>query len=73
MLYITRDSHITGHRIDEYHIGEMVGCGDNVTSIQADGDELEHIIKTFENVPIRKNGRVVNYFGDMAKFIVENW
>jgi predicted amidohydrolase len=68
MIYITK----TDGKTYSYHIGQSLPDGDEVIQIQADGDELDHIYNTFSNIPVARK-RVVNYFGDMAKFIVENW
>ena len=43
-----------------------------VSSVQADGDELEHIKDKFKNIPLSIVERVVTWFGDNAKFIVAN-
>lgn len=43
-----------------------------VTSVQADGDELEAIKDTFTNIPMSKN-RVVRWDGEMASFIIVNY
>lgn len=47
------------------------GTAIGVESVQADGHELEYIEKQFTNLP-KANIRVVNWFGDHAKFIVGN-
>ena len=44
----------------------------NVIEIQADGDELDHILQKFENLP-KSNAPVQRWFGDHAKFIFHNW
>jgi len=70
MLYITRQYKKT----TAHHIGEPIVFfdGDDVTEVQADGDELEHIRHKFTNIPMSTRNLVV-WYGDMAKFIVENW
>jgi len=48
---------------------------DKVTSIQADSDELWHIISRFTNLPYVMNqddAPVQRWYGDHAKFIVGN-
>ena len=57
-----------------WHVGEKYVFGifaDYVIEIQADGDELEYIKNNFTNIPY-SNKRVVNWKGDIAKFIVRN-
>jgi len=43
-----------------------------VKEVQVDGHELDHVISTMPNLP-KSSGRVVQYFGEHAKFIVANW
>jgi len=43
-----------------------------VTAVQADMDELIYIRYNFSNLPQVKNRLVVNYYGDIAKFIAGN-
>lgn len=63
-------------KIHAFHVGEskefLRNFCENVVSIQADGDELTHIVRTFSNIP-QVNHAVVSYYGDMAKFILDNW
>jgi hypothetical protein len=44
-----------------------------LVEIQLDGDELEYLIENFVNIPYSRKARIQNWYGDMAKFIVENW
>lgn len=44
----------------------------NIVSVQADGDELEHVRDTISGIPDRKDARVVSWFGDHARFIAGN-
>ena len=44
----------------------------NVIEAQADGHELAAIYHQFPNIPKSKGSRVVNWFGDHAKFIAAN-
>ena len=58
----------------EWHVGEEVpidaGC---VECVQADGDELHHILMEFKNLPrLVAHGKLVTWWGDHAKFIVAN-
>lgn len=46
--------------------------GRNCKSIQADGDELELIRETFDNIPIHKDRPIQRWVGDMATFIAMN-
>lgn len=70
-----------------WHIGEQIPLDYhdmmNVQQIQADGHELEHIIKKFTilinskglsivTIPINPNQRVHRWFGDIAKTICAN-
>lgn len=56
-----------------WHItsGKKYAAVESVRSLQADGDELEHIRLTFDNVPITK-GNFCTWKGDMARFIYQN-
>lgn len=45
----------------------------NVVCVQADGEELDHIIVRFNNIPTCVSGDFMSWYGDMAKFIVGNW
>lgn len=72
MMYIT----LEGERLArEWHVGEpspiehQDACG--VTEVQADGDELLHVIDLFAGIPVRER-RVLRWFGDDAKFIAAN-
>lgn len=44
----------------------------DVLEVQADGDELMHILKNFSGIPQHNTRRVVRWFGDDARFIVGN-
>lgn len=70
MLYI-----ITPKGTHDWHIGQKVSIPkeelNQVIEVQADGDELEHIRYQFQNIPHAKV-RVCNWYGDIAKFIVNN-
>ena len=46
---------------------------ENITSISADGEELDHIKINFDNLPMPAFRRIVFWYGDTAKFIVANF
>lgn len=69
----------------EWHIGERLELSpeyiNTIQYIQADGDELEHIVieftlisNTYANItiPLPKTKRVVKWYGDIAKTIIAN-
>lgn len=58
----------------EKHVGSnlLIACEEEVTSVQADGHELEYIKQYFTGLPMH-NGRVVSWYGDHANFIAHNW
>jgi len=41
-------------------------------AIQADGNELEYILRKFTNIPMVVDKRVMTWYGDTAKFIVKH-
>ena len=41
--------------------------------IQADGHELELILNICDGIPVAKNARIMNWYGDHAKFILSTW
>jgi hypothetical protein len=45
---------------------------EQISSVQLDGHELNHVHSKFSDLP-KSNGRIVKYFGDHAKFIFANW
>lgn len=59
-----------------WHIGENIDLNEddvrNVLSVQADCDELEYIELKFKNLPMVNDERVVEWFGDHAKFIARH-
>ena len=69
MLYIDRGRGLPV----TWHVGQpvpvMYAEVHQVQEIQADGAELEIILKICSNVPSH-DGRVVRWFGDHAKFII---
>lgn len=92
MLYIVLKGHGNGlghsmtSRPTEYtwHVGQRLPDGieiDRITEVQADGDELEHVIQRSQNLPTsfesdcainKRPSRVQRWFGDAAKWIVAN-
>lgn len=57
-----------------YHVGTSYDwpMPNNVIDVQADGDELEYILRHFKGIPRHNSKRVQTWFGDHAKFIVEH-
>jgi len=45
---------------------------EEVLLVQADGDELEVVCNTFNNLPCPKNKNVVVWTGDLASLIARN-
>ena len=74
MLYVCFD----GHPDVEWHTGKdfpkLIGNHiSDVTMLQADGHELDHIKSMFNNPDnIFPKGRVVKLYGDLARTIVAN-
>lgn len=69
MLYFTRDD-VT---IATWYVGEENPCvWEIVDTVQADGDELEYLRRTFENLPFSNRSRVQTWRGDFAQFIADN-
>lgn len=44
----------------------------NVEEIQADGGELDLILRVCQNIPVVTTTNVMRWFGDDARFIVAN-
>jgi hypothetical protein len=67
--------------VTDYSLGDPITPKNRVnpiwvTAVQADGEELEYIHWFFKNLPCfdYPNHEIpMNYYGDMAKFIVANW
>lgn len=56
------------------HIGTSLPFSPyDISAVQLDGDELEYVRNTMDNIPMHKTKRVVRIFGDHAKFIAANW
>lgn len=74
MLFIVMDD---GSERGFHHLGERLIEKEEIpiheiVSIQADGDELEHIYKKYPNLtPI--NQRVALFYGDIARTIFMNF
>lgn len=75
MMYIVSADERGMHE-RSWHVGEPLIFGveaiQSVIEVQADGDELTHLHKQFDNIPFRLNSRVNRWFGDHAKFIAAN-
>ena len=66
---------VTTSKYEEtFHVGDKIPrwYSSEVKEIQANGDELEHILSKNNNIPTSSK-RVVRWYGDHAKFIVGNW
>ena len=66
--------HVKGKGLMYWHIGEEVpylSITDEVVFVQADGDELRHIVDNFLGIPMAKR-KVVRWTGDAANFIAHN-
>ena len=61
-------------KVKEFHLGRTFTREevDYTSELQLDGHELEHVQTKMSNLP-QATGRVVNYYGDHAKFILGNW
>lgn len=46
--------------------------GGEVVMVQADGHELAYILTHFTNIPVSDATRVMQWYGDHAKFIAHN-
>lgn len=60
----------------EYHVGVSVRFPDrevlSIVSVTADGDELEWIKEQFGNTIPTYKGRVVSWYGDIARCIASS-
>lgn len=82
MMFIVR----RGSKLIEWHVGEKVPEDvivhpggreefyrfQDVSEIQADGDELEYIKTNFSHLPMRNHQRIVQWKGALAQFIYDN-
>lgn len=77
MMYITKLGLMRVQETVPFHVGQfmthVVYDADSVLEVQADGDELAHILHTMDNLPYSKTQSVQTWYGDHAKFIVANW
>ena len=73
MVIITYNEEAGTPQEIEWHCGEPAPTHPHcVDIIQADGDELLYIERVFGNIPTRLDSRVVQWHGDIAKFIIAN-
>ena len=81
MLYIVFNHPLpsTGVFTMECHVGTAawknlshVARNQEIKYIQADGDELEAIIRAFDVIPMMPTGRVKLWAGDIARSILLN-
>ena len=74
MMYIIFDTGVPSRLV--WHIGEKIVLDrkdiEQITEVQADGDELLYIKHTFTNLPMHISRVVQSWYGDTAKFIVGN-
>lgn len=59
----------------DWHTGEEVSFDTTEKlpiEVQADCHELEYIERRFTNLPMVRNGGVIRWFGDHARFIFAN-
>lgn len=77
MMYITQLGMMRVQETRPFWMGlDMKACTPDpsrVLEVQADNDELAHIINTMVNIPYSKKLTVQTWYGDHAKFIVANW
>lgn len=69
-------AHISDGDWKDYHVGDKVDLeweDDRIPKIeyvQADGHELEAIVKLFqESIPLPRRSRVIRWYGDLARTI----
>jgi hypothetical protein len=69
---------VAGNKDIEWHLGQKLKLYveeiNEIHMVQADGDELEHILSNFKNLPAvaPTYKRVVRWWGNDAKFIASN-
>lgn len=75
MMYITVNAFGDNVTVG-WHVGQknpiVFDDMQHVTEVQADGDELEYIRFSMNNVPFNKFKAVNRWFGSMAQFIAAN-
>lgn len=70
-----------GFDYDPYPIESLVmrlenyveSYSDAIESVMISGDELDHILKSFNNIPMNVKKGTSVYRGELARFIMENW
>jgi len=80
MLYIIYNATKDGWQATkEWHVDEKVPINQHmvrhVFEVQADGDELEYVLKRFRDLPHildGNNARIQYWYGDNARFIAGN-
>lgn len=60
------------HTGEELHYDIMDNL-QNVTEVQADGEELDRIRNNMPGIPQALTKKAVRFYGDHAKFITANW
>lgn len=72
-IVLTKVRKYPSHEI-EWHVGESNYISviiDDIHYVQADGDELNYILRKITNIPMAQQG-AIKWYGDHAKFIVGN-
>jgi hypothetical protein len=72
MMYVIVGREEYTWHVGEYNIKLTSSDLSRVSCVQADGDELDYILRNFKNIPVSTNVTVVRWFGDVAKFIAAN-
>lgn len=75
MLRIIYDNHGQEETLN-YHLGDptnLLYYAEVATAVQADGEELQTVIRNFDNLPWRRWASIATWFGDTAKFILANF
>jgi hypothetical protein len=71
-LYITCKNDTADSAEMHLYDGRLKHCRtDDAVKVQADGDELDRISRTFTNIPM-PGSSVVTWRGEMAQFIAEH-
>jgi len=55
-----------------WSVGKSLPERIDVDEVQADGDELNYIMKNFTNIPFHNSKLVQSWTGDVAQFIVKH-
>ena len=77
MIYISVQYPDTREQVYEYHLKKdpkppLEFSPDTFVTIVIDGEELEYVLRSFENLPYHKFREEMLYCGDMEKFILLN-